>query len=260
MRMTTQDQLGRTVEITGKPHKLISLVPSITELLFDLGLGEFIRGRTKYCIHPEEKTGEVPTVGGVMGLDYHQIEQIKPDVIFASREENSQNEIDEIAKEFPVWVSDVQNLTDALEMIQTIGKICEVEETAKNMVQNIRDNFNLLSDIPEGVIRAVYLIWKHPLYTISKQTFIHDMLGKSGIENVFGDKEKAYPTVTEKEIKDRKPDYILLPSEPYNFTENDVAEFAEKFPNAEIKRVDGEFFSWYGSHLVNAPSYFKQIL
>ena len=253
------DQLGRKIQLDSTPEKIISLVPSITELLFDLGLEEKILGRTKFCIHPEEKVKKIPAIGGVMGLQYHKIEEIQPDIIFASKEENAKKEILDIDKQFPVWVSDVHNLTEAIGMIHSIGEICDKKDKAKELTQKTETAFEELSDIPEGVIRGVYLIWKNPFYTINSNTFIHDMLRRCGVENLFAGKEKEYPIVKEKEIKDMNPDYIFLPSEPYNFKDSDVEKISKKFPNSEIRRVDGEFFSWYGSHLINAPSYFKQI-
>jgi len=253
------DQLGRKIQLDEPPKKIISLVPSLTELLFDLGLDEHIAGRTKFCIHPQGKVEKVTSIGGVMGFKYHKIEEIQPDLILASKEENAKNEILELDKQFPVWVSDVHNLTDALEMISSIGKMCNKEEKAKKLTKNIENNFRELDDIPAGVIRGIYLIWKNPYYTINRNTFIHDMLKRCGVENVFASKEDDYPIIKEKEIKEKNPDYIFLPSEPYNFKEKDLEEFRKKFPGKEIKRVDGEYFSWYGSHLLKAPTYFKQI-
>ena len=257
---TFNDQIGREITIDKKPESIVSLVPSITELLYDLGLENELKGRTKFCIHPKGKVNKVQAIGGVMGLDYHKIQQIDPDIIFASREENGMNEINEISKQYPVWVSNVNNLADAQEMIRSIGDVCQVPDKAEEITTNINAEFEKLSEIPDGVIKGVYLVWKNPLYTINKNTFIHDMLRRTGIENLFADKEDSYPKIEEKEIQEKKPDYIFLPSEPYNFTEKEAKEFRKKFPNSEIRRVDGEYFSWYGSHLLKAPSYFKQIL
>jgi ABC-type Fe3+-hydroxamate transport system substrate-binding protein len=253
------DQLGRKIQLEHSPQKIVSLVPSITELLFDLELEEKLAGRTKFCIHPKDKIEKIPSVGGVMGLQYLKIKQIEPDLILASKEENAKTEIMEIAKEFPVWVSDVHNLEEALEMIFSFGEIFEKENKARELINAINNEFQTLSNIPENIIRGIYLVWKNPFYTVNQNTFIHDMLRRCGIENVFADKKEDYPIIKEKEMKDRMPDYIFLPSEPYNFKDKDVKEFQDKFPNAEIKRVDGEYFSWYGSHLLKAPSYFKQI-
>ena len=257
---TFTDQLGKNIQLDNPPAKIVSLVPSITELLFELGLEDLLYGRTKFCIYPKDRVEKVETIGGVMGLDYRKIQKIQPDLIIGSKEENGMNEINEINKEYPVWVSNVTNLEDATEMIRSIGKICSISEKAEKTIKTIREEFEKLNEIPEGVIKGTYLVWKNPLYTINKNTFIHDMLRRSGIENVFADKEKAYPKIQEKEIQEKKPDYIFLPSEPYNFTEKDAKEFRKKFPNSEIRQVNGEYFSWYGSHLLNAPSYFKQIL
>ena len=257
--MQVTDQIHRTVYIPDDPRRIISLVPSITELLFDLDLEEHLKGRTRFCIHPKEKINQVPVIGGVMGLNHRQIEKIQPDLVLASKEENAKGEIMELSHRFPVWVSDVHNLNDALSLIHSIGSICNRNEKALSMTKKIEEAFNALNHIPENVVKVAYLIWKNPIYTINQKTFAHDMLKRSGIENVFADKQEPYPIVSEKEIRERKPDYIFLPSEPYNFKENDVKAFYQSFPKMEIKRVDGEYFTWYGSHLLSAPSYFKQL-
>jgi len=257
--MEIKDQIERTIEITKPPERILSLVPSITELLLELGLERKMAGRTRFCIHPADKVRSIPVIGGVMGLNQHEIEKISPDLILAAKEENAKNEILNLSRRYPVWVSDVHDLEGALEMIGSIGKLCNREEQARNMVDRIKQAFDGLKHIPAGVIRAVYLVWNDPLYTINHTTFIHDMLSRCGIENVFADKKEAYPIISEKEIRERKPDFIFLPSEPYHFKETHQQKYAEAFPQAEIKRVDGEYFTWYGSHLIQAPSYFKQL-
>jgi len=257
--MKTKDQVNRNVEISDAPQRIISLVPSITELLIDLGMDRAMMGRTRFCIHPAEKVKDIPVVGGVMGLNRHEIDKMQPDLIFASREENAQNEIMELANDYPLWVSDVHNLHDALAMIENIGEICGKKTFASQLTKKIREAFHQLDHIPPDIVRAAYLVWNKPLYTINADTFIHDMLKRCGIKNIFADKPKAYPVITEKEIRDRKPDFIFLPSEPYPFKEKDARDFSRMFPKTEVKRVDGEFFTWYGSHLVDAPSYFKQL-
>jgi ABC-type Fe3+-hydroxamate transport system substrate-binding protein len=257
--MKTTDQINRIIEVPEPPGRIISLVPSITELLIDLGLNRKMAGRTRFCIHPAEKVRDIPVVGGVMGLNRHEIDKIQPDLILASKEENAKNEIMDLAGDYPLWVSDVHNLEDALSMIQAIGEICGKNKEAGEITDRIRQAFGELDHIPPGIVRAVYLIWNHPLYTINGETFTHDMLKRCGIENVFADKKEAYPIISEKEIRERKPDFIFLPSEPYAFKEKDVRSFDRMFPQAEIKRVDGEYFTWYGSHLIDAPSYFKHL-
>ncbi|MBS3770727.1 MAG: helical backbone metal receptor [Bacteroidales bacterium] len=257
--MQVTDQIHRTIDIPEDPRRIISLVPSITELLFDLDLEEHLKGRTRFCIHPKEKVNKVPVLGGVMGLNFHKIEKIEPDLVLASKEENAKGEIMELSNQFPVWVSDVHNLHDAFSMIYTIGWICNRNEKALALTKKIEEAFNTLNHIPENVVKAAYLIWKNPFYTVNRETFVHDMLKRSGIENVFADKKEPYPIVSEKDIRQRKADYIFLPSEPYNFKENDVKAFKQSFPKMQIKRVEGEYFTWYGSRLLNAPYYFKQL-
>jgi len=257
--MEIKDQIDRTIELPESPDRILSLVPSITESLIDLGLKRRMVGRTRFCIHPADKVQSIPVIGGVMGLNQHEIDKISPDLILAAKEENAKNEIVDLSKRYPVWISDVHSLEGALDLIGSIGQMCGRQQQARDMKESIQDAFSELSHIPPGIIRAVYLVWNDPLYTINHSAFIHDMLTRCGIENVFADKKEAYPIISEKEIRDRKPDFIFLPTEPYHFRESHRRKFAESFPQAEIKRVDGEYFTWYGSHLIQAPSYFKQL-
>lgn len=257
--METKDQTGRRVKTPENPQRILSLVPSITELLFELRLDERMVGRTRFCVYPSQRVERIPVIGGVMGLNSHEIDKIAPDLILASREENARNEVMDLARRHPVWVSDVHNLDDALQMIESIGEICGVTKQATDIKTNIEEAFHKLDHIPPDIVRAVYLVWKDPLYTVNRNTFIHDMMARCGIENVFADKEDSYPIIREKEIRERKPDFILLPNEPYNFQEHHRRKFSESFPQTEVKRVQGEYFTWYGSHLLNAPSYFKQL-
>jgi len=251
-----RDQLGRTVNLQGIPKRIISLVPSQTELLFYLGLDEEIAGITRYCIHPADKFKTKPKVGGTKQLDIAKIRSLQPDLIIANKEENERSQVEELQDLFPVWISNISNLQDALDMINGVGELVGKSTEAQLLSKQINQQFNNTTIKPSG-LRAAYFIWRKPYMVAGKGTFIDHMLQKCGLTNVF-DLDR-YPEVYAATIVDANPDVILLSSEPYPFKERHIAEFKALLPSAIIKIVDGEMFSWYGSRLLQAPKYFDEL-
>lgn len=255
------DQVGRNVEISSV-RRIISLVPSQTELLYDLGLHNEVVGITKFCVHPNEWFQSKTRVGGTKDVKMDIIDQLQPDLIIANKEENVKEQVDELAKKYPVWVSDVNSLEDAYEMILQTGVITSRKEIAENLVAQIQQEFaGLRTTIPITIgnrLRTAYLIWRDPYMTIGSDTFIHSMLKLAGFENVFGDRVR-YPETNVKEIIERNPDIILLSSEPYPFKEKHIEELRSSGIDSKILMVDGEMFSWYGSRLLKAPTYFEKL-
>ncbi len=252
------DQLNRQIELDAVPKRIISTVPSQTELLIDLGLSDYLVGRTKFCIHPKDTVSKIPKIGGTKNLKIDKIIELKPDLIIANKEENTKEDIELLATKFPVWISDIFNLKDALDSIKGIGQVTHSIESAQNLISNIKKEFQNIkkANTPQKV---VYLIWQNPYISVGNDTFIHDMLEKMGWTNAFEDLSR-YPEVSIDMIKDAHPDRILLSSEPYPFQAKHVSGFQSLFPKSQIQLVDGEYFSWYGSRLAHAPKYFKSIL
>lgn len=255
---TFTDHLNRTITINFPPKRIVSLVPSQTELLYDLGLENELIGITRFCIHPKEIFDTKTKVGGTKNYSLDKIRALKPDLIIANKEENHKESLEALAREFPVWISDIFNLSDSIKMIIDIGKICNKEEKAKQIATKIQQNFSELK-LSKSTQKAVYLIWKEPFMTVNKNTFIDDMMKYAGFENVFSEEESRYPEISLEQIQTRKPDYILLSTEPYPFKEKHLAFFEENFPNSKVKIVDGEMFSWYGSRLMQAAVYLETI-
>lgn len=255
-KRTFTDPLNNKLEIIYPPQKIISLVPSHTELLFDLGLSNEIAGRTKFCIHPKEKVKSLPIVGGTKNFNIPKIISINPDLIIANKEENDKEGINELEKDFPVWVSDIKDLDSCLQMIQQVGKLIGREKKGKDVAEFIKTEF--LDLRPEKRYTVAYLIWKNPYMTIGKDTFIHQMLNLAGFDNVFADSLR-YPVISAEDIENRNPDLIFLSSEPYPFKEKHLLELSEISPASGIKLVRGDFFSWHGSRLLYAPQYFKKL-
>lgn len=252
------DQMGRTLRVEFPPKRIISLVPSQTELLFDLDLDQEVIGITKFCIHPSSWFQSKQRVGGTKQVNLERVRSLKPDLIIGNKEENTQSDIELLVHEFPVWMSDIENLTDALEMIQQIGELTHRSEKANHLKQSIQSEFNQLAQFTHPNIgkSVAYLIWKNPYMVAGKNTFIDSLFESIGLTNFFDD--IRYPTWDPD--SDKQPDLIFLSSEPYPFKEIDIAFFQKTFPSSKVQLVDGEYFSWYGSRLMGAPTYFRKLL
>lgn len=251
-----RDQMGRKVNVPNRPQRIISLVPSQTELLFDLGLDEEVVGITKFCIHPEQWKTDKAIVGGTKQVHFDIVESLQPDLIIGNKEENEETMINELAQKYPVWMSDIQDLSDALDMIEAIGEITGKTKEAEGIVVDILTEFSTL-ETNEIRQSAIYLIWQNPYMAAGQGTFIDDMMRKAGFENLVQD--FRYPEMTIDQISSLNPAVILLSSEPYPFKEKHIEDLKMQLPNVEIKLVDGEMFSWYGSRLVKSPAYFRSL-
>ena len=250
------DQLGRTITLPHPPKRIISLVPSITELLYDLGLFEQLIGRTKFCVHPKEELKAIPKIGGTKNVNIDRVIALQPDLIIANKEENDKSQIEQLSQHFPVWISDIANFTAAMEMIDALGIIVAKEIAAQ---QIIKDSTHLLQQLKTQKKRkAAYLIWQKPYMTIGQDTYIHDMLQHAGYENVFGEQNR-YPSFTLEALKNRQPAIILLSSEPFPFKQKHMEELALIFPNTPIQLVDGEAFSWYGTRFLKTFDYLQHL-
>jgi ABC-type Fe3+-hydroxamate transport system substrate-binding protein len=252
--ITTIDQLNRTLILSHFPERIISIVPSQTELLFDLGLGDRVVGITKFCIHPESWYKRKPKVGGTKKLDLDKIRSLKPDLIFANKEENSENEIRTLMNEFPVWVSNIQNLDDACKMTREIALVLNLSEKGNEIIHSISHEFDLLHRKNYKKIKFAYLIWNDPFMVAGGDTFISYILGMTGMVNVFND-SKRYPERVTKQLIEAKPDVIILSTEPFPFKKKDIKRYRDEFNNIPVVLADGELISWYGSRLIKTPSY-----
>lgn len=254
------DQMHQTLELADYPQRIISLVPSQTELLYSLGLGDRVVGITKFCVHPSQWYRNKTRIGGTKTVDFDKINALQPDLIIGNKEENTQSEIELLQQQYPVWMSDMQNLESAYEMMELLGRLLGVEEKAQKLVQQLKQNFeNLNTTIgQQKKQKAAYFIWKNPYMVAASNTFIDDLLKQAGLENVFANLER-YPMLSKEEIQEANPAVMLLSSEPYPFKEKDIKEFEEMCPNAKVLVVDGELFSWYGSRLLQTTDYILKI-
>jgi len=252
-----RDQLSRRVELSGIPKRIISIVPSQTELLFYLGLNVEVIGITKFCIHPADRFNSTTKVGGTKQLDVEKIRLLNPDLIIANKEENDRLQVEELMNICPVWISDIFDLESALQMIVCIGDMIGKPGQANVLCTEINGRFKGIK-LPVTGLRVAYLIWRKPYMLAGRGTFIDSMLQTCGLNNVT--ERERYPEIDADALVAANPDLVFLSSEPYPFAKKHIEEFRSLLPNAKIVLVDGEMFSWYGSRLLYAPAYFKRLI
>ena len=252
-----RDQVNREVEIAHSPQRIISTVPSQTELLYHLGLESRTVGITAYCVRPPHWLKEKTVIGGTKNLQLEKIRSLKPDLIIGNKEENIREQIEDLALEIPVWLSDICSVDDALAMIEAVGEITDTEAKAHDLRQNIAKARTVAQEMPE--IRTLYFIWSEPFMVAGRDTFIGQMLNEAGLKNVAPWNEQRYPQLKPEELEKLDPDLILLSSEPYAFKTADLHNLARRLPKAKFKLVDGELFSWYGSRMLLAFRYFQRL-
>lgn len=236
--------------------RVVSLVPSITEALFDLGLTENeIVGRTKFCIHPSEKVKNIEIIGGTKNLNIEKIKSLKPDLILANKEENIKEQVEILMKDLKVIVYNTETIEDNYYLLKNLGLLFNKEERAQ--VFNLKIYEILDQTKINSTIKVAYLIWNTPYMTVGSDTFIHHVLSEIGFENIFKDQVR-YPEIKTADLA--KADVIMLSSEPFPFKEKHIAELKEVYPDKKIMIVDGEAFSWYGTHIAKCENYFKELI
>lgn len=257
------------------PRRIVSLVPSQTELLYDLGFDEEIVGITKFCVIPKDKYHRKTWVGGTKQVKADIVRSLNPDLILGNMEENVKEQIEALEDIAPIYISDVANLQDALVMISDVGLITGKFPQAQEFITEIRERFReldhaihggpapnhgvkLAANQTEAPIPTAYFIWRNPWMSVGGDTFINDMMARAGFENVFQDKNR-YPIISPEDLAASGAKLILLSSEPFPFKENHMAEFKEALSDARVLLVDGEMFSWYGSRLLHSPGYFRNL-
>lgn len=240
-------------------QRIISVVPSQTELLAYLGADEQVVGITKFCIHPNNWFRAKTRVGGTKNLNINKIHELKPDLILANKEENTKEQIEELQRHYRVYVSDILTWRDAMAMINEVGNLLGRQSQAQMLVNELQQKHDeWFTQRLAAPRRAAYLIWRQPYMAAASETFIDEMLQIAGFQNVFA-KQKRYPEISIDDLQNACPDYILLSSEPYPFSEIHIAELQTHCPKSRIILVDGELFSWYGSRLLLAFEYFRSL-
>lgn len=232
-------------------NRIVSLVPSLTELVINFGLAKQVVGRTRFCIHPEEAVENIPIIGGTKNPGLDKIIELNPELIIANKEENREQHIQQLRRqtEAKVRVTEIATINQALLAIHQLGVNLGVETKATALSKKIS---NMLEVRPEvKPLRTAYFIWKDPWMTVGGDTYIHDVMQHWQLENVYGHRTR-YPKLALDELSQRNPELVLLSSEPYPFKEKHIAMVQEACPNARVMLVEGEWFSWYGSRMLQA--------
>ncbi|MBW2961011.1 ABC transporter substrate-binding protein [Mesonia aestuariivivens] len=255
--MQFQDQLLRTFQLKKTPQRIISLVPSQTELLVDLGLREKLVGITKFCVHPTDLKKEVEIVGGTKEVKLKKIKALQPDLILCNKEENTPKMVADLEQIAPVHVSNISTIEESLVLIGQYGKIFSIEEKTNCLITDIKKELESFQDFIKNrpKQKVAYLIWRKPWMVAAGDTFINELLRLNHFENIFAETNR-YPEIELTDLKDA--DVILLSSEPFPFQEKHKHEILKEVDLEKIKFIDGEFFSWYGSRLLKAFRYFKK--
>lgn len=255
-----QDQIGRVFELEETPKRIISLVPSQTELLVDLGLEKSIVGVTKFCIHPTYLKQDKKIVGGTKNINIEKIKALKPDIILCNKEENTKEIVQFCMQITSTHVSDIYSINDVFELINQYGDIFSCKTKSSEIKEEINFKLNSFQKFIKGknVKRVAYFIWKKPWMVVGNNTFINHVLQLNKFANVYQTKER-YPEIDIQKAKNENIELILLSSEPYPFKGKHILELQEKFKTSKVILVDGEMFSWYGSRLLKAFDYFKTL-
>lgn len=249
------DQLNNKILLVSKPIRIISIVPSQSELLWYLGIRKELVGITKFCIYPIQMFNKIVRVGGTKKLNINKIRELKPDLIIGNKEENDQQQIELLKKEFNVWMSDIYSFNDVFKMIRTLGVIFDKERQAKTLVFLIKSDLRMIKNIFKQK-RVIYFIWNKPYMCAGQNTFINHVLNHIGLKNLIS--ISRYPKIDEFELIKLKPDFCFLSSEPFPFKEKHINILKNILPNSKIMIVDGEIFSWYGSRLLHLKKYIKE--
>ncbi|MGB1210127.1 MAG: ABC transporter substrate-binding protein [Lacinutrix venerupis] len=254
-----KDQLNRNLTINVTPKRIVCLVPSQTELLYDLGLEQSIVGITKFCVHPTHFKSTIQIVGGTKNIKIEKIKALNPDIILCNKEENTKEIVEACKNICTTHVSDIYTIKDCVHLINQYGEIFDRKENALEIIDkinfNLKDFKNFIKDKP--VIKVIYFIWRKPWMVAASKTFINYLLELNKFENVYKELER-YPEIDIKEIAAQNKQIIaLLSSEPYPFKREHALEIEKN--NIKTVLVDGEMFSWYGSRLIKSFNYFKTL-
>jgi ABC-type hemin transport system substrate-binding protein len=248
-------------------RRIVSLVPSLSEALFSLGLGERLVGVTDWCVHPAEGVAQLPKVGGTKNPSLDRIRELAPDLVIANREENRERDVEKLLAEgFDVWVTYPRTVRDGLALMRELAALGADPAEAAACIEPLEAAFRVASEQrPARPTRCFCPIWKDPWMAVGSDTYADDMIALCGGENVFAFRqERRYPIVSKEEIIEAAPAVVLLPDEPYAFGERDVMELAElPIPAAEsarIHRIDGTLVSWYGPRIGRALSELTSLL
>lgn len=245
--------------------RIVSLCPSLTELVFDLGRGDSLVGRTKFCVHPADRVEVVEKVGGTKNPKVERIIELAPDLVLMNEEENRLEDAEMLrAAGIACHTSMPRNALETAAMVRSIAAALGAEGEGERLAREIEEarEATRAAAADAEPVRYAYLIWRAPYMTVSDDTFVAGLLADAGGVNAFGSAGTRYPEITPEELRDADPDMVMLSSEPFPFAAKHAAELAELtgIPESRFELVDGELLSWHGSRTVHGMRYAGSVL
>ncbi len=238
--------------------RIVSLCPSLTELAFDLGLGDSLVGRTKFCVHPSPQVDTIEKVGGTKNPKIPRIVELAPDIVLMNEEENRLEDAEGLRSAgINCHTSMPRTIAETAAMVRSIGSALGTPAPAEVIARDIETRAAEVAARAQESVRYAYLIWREPWMSITNDTFVHALLANAGGVNVFGTLPDRYPTITLSQLHDATPDVVLLSTEPFPFAERHIEELAGKtgIPRERVVVVDGELLSWHGSRTPRGIAY-----
>jgi ABC-type Fe3+-hydroxamate transport system substrate-binding protein len=278
---TCVDALDRAVQIPHAPQRLVSLVPSITEVLFSFGRGRQVVGITDYCTEPAAAVALKAKIGGTKNPDIAAILALRPELVFAVAEENRRQDVEQLAAAgMSVYIFAPHTVRDGIDLLWRVADLLDCQPEVTGQMQAIEQDYaeTVAFVARRQWVRVFCPIWKDPYMTINEDTYIHDVLRVCGGDNIFAhrqrhfplaadlgqqpettsersaERDRRYPRITLEEMAALRPEVVLLPDEPYVFSQADIADFTP-FPEVPAVRdgriflIDGKMVSWYGPRI-----------
>lgn len=247
--------------LQGTVPRIVSLVPSITELLCDLGLAPLMVGRTGFCIHPADTVRDIPKVGGTKDVNVEKIRRLAPTHLVVNIDENEKPTVEALAQWVPhVIVTHPLAPRDNLELYRLLGGIFERERQAEAMCAAFEEEYAALEAAPKGLPQTLlYCIWKDPWMTVARDTYIANMMALAGWNSWQAPDDARYPAFQWSDAVGHAIDGVLLSTEPYRFTEAH-ADALEKQVGKPVQLIDGEMMSWYGSRAIRGLRYLRELI
>ncbi|MGI9037665.1 MAG: helical backbone metal receptor [Gemmatimonadota bacterium] len=245
--------------------RIVSLCPSLTELVFDLGLGDDLVGRTKFCVHPADRVGDVEKVGGTKNPKVERIVELAPDLVLLNEEENRIEDAEALrAAGLRCHTSMPMTVDATAAMVRSIGAAVDRTDAAEDIAADIERRAGRVREAAAGraPVRFAYLIWRDPIMAVSDDTFVSALLEMAGGVNVLAGAGERYPTIASEALGAADPDIVLLSSEPFPFREEHRDELvaATGLPAERFRFADGELLSWHGSRTPAGIDYAEKVV
>lgn len=259
---TCGDASGATVRLPRDARRIVSLVPSVTESLFTLGLGARVIAVTDWCIHPSDLPPALARVRGTKNPDVDAIVALAPDLVLANLEENREVDVRRLRERgVTVWVDYPRTVREAVLHLDGLARLGATDHARESVVEPVRAAAARAAraTAARAPVHAFIAVWKDPWMTLSRDTYAHDLLACAGIRNVFADATGRYPRVTLEDVAARDPQLVLLPDEPYRFTADDAAALAHgalagtrAARDGGVHVIDGTLAFWHGPRIAPA--------